>query len=64
VVGATVIPDRSGELTTVAIIEVSGVRTVAQSFDRSLGEVFLTTDPVGRVVVVDAPGSFVLPEER
>jgi hypothetical protein len=37
---------------------------VAQSFDRSLGEVFLTTDPVGRVVVVDAPGSFVLPEER
>lgn len=64
VVGATVIPDRSGELTTVAIIEVSGVRTVAQNSERTLGEGFLTSDPVGRAVVVDAPGSFVLPEER
>ena len=58
VVGATVIPGRNGELTTVALIEVDGIRTVAQSHDLELGEGFMTSDPVGRSVLLVAPGEF------
>lgn len=60
VVGATVIPERGGELTTVAVIEVEGVRTVAQSHDAVVGRAFMETDPVGLAVRVAEPGSFVL----
>ncbi|MEI7622633.1 MAG: hypothetical protein WCJ88_03680 [Actinomycetes bacterium] len=58
VIGATVIPDRSGELTTVALIEVEGVRTVAQCHDLELGQEFMSVDPVGRAVLLVAPGEF------
>lgn len=59
VVGATVVPDRSGAMATVAVIEIDGVRTVAQNHDVAVGEQFMAADPVGLVVVVDEPGSFV-----
>ena len=59
VVGATVVPARDGSCTTVAVIEIDGVRTVAQSHDATLGERLMTSDPVGHPVVVDPPGTFV-----
>jgi hypothetical protein len=37
---------------------VDGVRTVAQSRDRSVGESFLSADPVGRPVMITDPGEF------
>ena len=58
VVGATVIPGRNGELTTVALIDIGNVRTVAQSHDIELGRGFMDSDPVGRAVMVVAPGEF------
>lgn len=63
VVGATVVPERSGELTTVAIIDINGARTVAQSHDAVVGQRFLANDLVGLVVDVESPGVFVLVEE-
>lgn len=59
VVGATVVPGR-GSVATIAVVESSaGVRTVAQSEDPAVGERFSTVDPVGVVVDVTAPGTFV-----
>lgn len=58
VVGATVIPGPNGELTTVALIDVDGVRTVAQCHDLELGTEFMSADPVGRAVLLVAPGEF------
>jgi acetyl-CoA C-acetyltransferase len=59
VVGATVVPDRDASLTTVAVLEsAGGVRTVAQNRDRVTGESFIAVDPVGRSVVIVAPGEF------
>ncbi len=59
VVGATVIPDRDGDLTTVVVVESgNGVRTVAQSRDRSVGDRFLVEDMVGEPVLLTAPGEF------
>ncbi|MEX1217164.1 MAG: hypothetical protein WEA11_01435 [Acidimicrobiales bacterium] len=62
VVGATVVPGRSGELVTVAVIEVGGVRTVAQSVELEVGRTFLDSDPVGRSVFLVVPGEFSLEE--
>lgn len=64
VVGATVVPERSGDLTTIAVIEIDGVRTVAQSRDRELGRSFSTTDPVGLEVAVLVPGEFEAVDSR
>ena len=60
VIGATVIPGRGGELTTVAVVEVDGIRSVVQSHDVALGQTFLAADPVGLPVVVAEPGEFEL----
>ena len=60
VIGATVIPDRNGELTTVALVEIDGFRTVVQSHDSAVGESFMAADPVGLAVNVGAPGEFAL----
>jgi len=60
VVGATVIPGRGGELTTVALVEVDGFRTVVQSQDLALGETFMAADPVGLPIIIGAPGEFTL----
>jgi acetyl-CoA C-acetyltransferase len=59
VAGATIVAERDGGFTTVAVLEsVDGVRTVAQSRDRSVGESFLSADPVGRPVMITDPGEF------
>lgn len=59
IVGATVVPDRSGGLVTIAVVEsATGVRSVAQSDDVGVGERVLTADPVGMPVQLDAPGRF------
>jgi hypothetical protein len=60
VVGATVIPGRGGELTTVALVEVEGIRTVVQSQDQVLGETFMAADPVGLPIIIGDPGEFTL----
>lgn len=61
VVGATVLPDREGGHTIVAVVEsAAGVRSVVQSTDPDLGELFLAADPVGVPVMIDQPGRFVL----
>jgi acetyl-CoA C-acetyltransferase len=60
VVGATVIPGRGGELTTVALVEVEGIRTVVQSQDQALGETFMAADPVGLSIIIGDPGEFTL----
>ena len=61
VVGATVIAERSGDLTTVAVVESDdGRRSVVQSRESSVGERFLSHDPVGTVVTIDQPGEFSL----
>ena len=60
VVGATVVPGRDGAVTTVAVVEVDGVRTVVQNHDPAVGEAFRAADPVGAAVEVVAPGEFVL----
>ena len=61
VVGATVIPERSGGLTTVAVVESgTGMRSVVQSTDATVGERFLGDDPVGVTVRIDRPGEFSL----
>ncbi len=60
VVGATVIPGRGGELTTVALVEAEGIRSVVQSHDHALGETFMTADPVGLSVIIGDPGEFTL----
>ena len=60
VVGATVIPGRGGELTTVALVEVEGIRTVVQSHDQALGETFMAADPVGLPIIIGVPGEFTL----
>ena len=59
VVGATVVPDRDGGFTTVAVVEsAAGVRSVAQSHDTAVGERFLVEDPVGAPIELTAPGDF------
>jgi acetyl-CoA C-acetyltransferase len=61
VVGATVIPGRSGDLTTVAVVEsADGVRSVVQSSEHAVGERFLIKDPVGAAVTISQPGEFSL----
>ncbi len=60
VVGATVIPGRDGELTTVALVEVEGIRTVVQSQDHALGQIFMSADPVGLPIIIGDPGEFTL----
>jgi len=61
VVGATVIPDRSGNLTTVAVVEsADGMRSVVQTNEQAVGEKFLIEDPVGAVVIIGQPGEFSL----
>lgn len=61
VVGATVIGDRDGGRVTVAVVESGGVRSVAQCADAAVASVFVGGDPVGRRVLLEAPGAFVLP---
>jgi len=59
VVGATVIFERDGSFTTVAIVESGdGRRSVAQSQDSGVGAEFTAADPVGRRVFVTIPGQF------
>ena len=58
--GATVIPGRDGELTTVALVEVEGIRTVVQSEDHALGQIFMSADPVGLPIIIGDPGEFTL----
>ena len=60
VVGATVVPGRDGSVATVAVIEIDGVRTVAQCNDPQVGESFVGQDRVGTPVTVTAPGEFEL----
>jgi acetyl-CoA C-acetyltransferase len=62
IVGATVVPGRSGELTTIALVESSaGTRTVVQCDRPEVGERFLIADPVGISVICGPAGEF-LPE--
>jgi acetyl-CoA C-acetyltransferase len=62
VVGYTVVPDRDGSLTTIAVVQsATGVRSVAQSLDQALGARFLADDHVGDAVELDTPGSFTSP---
>jgi acetyl-CoA C-acetyltransferase len=57
--GYTVVPDRDGSLTAVAVVESSvGVRSVAQSHDRALNERLLTEDLVGLPVELPSAGEF------
>jgi len=59
IVGATVVPGRSGELVTVAVVESdSGVRSVVQSQQSEVGERFLAIDPVGTRVICGPAGEF------
>lgn len=60
VVGATVIPGREGDLTTVALVQVDEVRTVVQSHDLGVGQTFMDSDPVGLSVIIGDPGEFTL----
>jgi acetyl-CoA C-acetyltransferase len=61
VVGATVVPGRSGDLTTIAVVEsAEGVRSVVQSTDLATGERFLATDLVGTELIVEVAGEFSL----
>jgi len=60
VVGATVIPGREGDLTTVALVQVDEVRTVVQSHDPGVGQTFMDSDPVGLSVIIGDPGEFTL----
>ena len=61
VVGATVVPDRDGRLTTVALVEsAAGVRTVAHSTDEQVGRRFLADDLVGAPVTLPEVGRFAL----
>lgn len=59
VVGATVVPDRDGGFVSIAVVEAAGVRSVALSRDRSVGESLLAADPVGLAVTLTGPGTFV-----
>ena len=59
IVGATVVPGRSGELVTVAVVESdSGTRSVVQSHQPEVGERFLSSDPVGVRVICGPAGEF------
>jgi hypothetical protein len=59
ILGATVVPGRSGELTTIALVESSsGIRSVVQCDRPEVGERFLTTDPVGIAVICGPAGVF------
>lgn len=59
VVGATVVPGRSGELVTIAVVEsAEGIRSVAQCEDPEVGERLQAADPVGVGVICGPPGQF------
>ena len=59
VAGATVLAERDGSLTVVAVVEsADGIRTVAQSRDQALGAAILVGDPVGMDVTLVSPGEF------
>jgi acetyl-CoA C-acetyltransferase len=59
VVGYTVVADRDGTFTSIAVVEsADGVRTVAQSHDHAFAARLLEEDLVGRPVVLSAPGEF------
>lgn len=61
VVGATVVPGRSGDLTTIAVVESAGaVRSVVQSVDAATGQRFLATDLVGTDLTIEVAGEFSL----
>ena len=60
VIGATVVPGREGDLTTVALVQVDEVRTVVQSHDHAVGQTFMDSDPVGLSVIIGDPGEFTL----
>jgi len=56
--GATVVPGRDGESTTIAIVESDGRRSVVQSTAAAVAASFAGADPVGRRVGVPVPGEF------
>jgi hypothetical protein len=59
IAGATVLAERDGSLTIVAVLEsADGRRTVAQSRDQALGAAILADDPVGMDVTLVSPGEF------
>jgi acetyl-CoA C-acetyltransferase len=59
IVGATVVPGRSGELTTIAVVEsAAGIRSVVQCTRAEVGERFLVDDPVGISVICGPAGEF------
>ncbi len=59
IVGATVVPGRGGELTTIAVVEsASGIRSVAQCTSAEVADQFLAADPVGTSVICGPPGEF------
>jgi len=59
IVGSTVVPDRDGTLTAIAVVESgAGVRSVAQSRDQGLAARLLAEAAVGTAVHLDAPGEF------
>lgn len=58
VVGATVVYDGDSPSRAVAIVDVDGGRTVARCADASIVREMTEVDPVGRPVVVTAPGEF------
>lgn len=58
--GYTVVPDRDGSLTAVALVEAAdGVRSVAQSRDQALGARLLAEELVGLPVELPSAGEFV-----
>jgi acetyl-CoA C-acetyltransferase len=60
--GYTVVPDRDGTLTTVAVVRrADGVRSVAQSTDPALASRLLAEDQVGLAVELDQPGALRTP---
>jgi acetyl-CoA C-acetyltransferase len=58
VVGATVLYDGDAPSRAVAVVDVGGGRTVARSADASVVREMTEIDPVGRPVMVTAPGEF------
>ncbi len=61
IVGATVVAERDGSLTAVAVVESSaGVRSVAQCHDQAACRRLCDDDPVGLGVDVGEPGTFAL----
>jgi len=57
--GYTVVPDRSGELNVVAVVESNNRRSVAIAADSTLGRWFDEADRIGETITVDESGQII-----